>query len=51
MRTRRHPSGFLYDAGAAYVHGTTGNPIAELAKEANITLKQVREAFRTGKQK
>lgn len=40
MRTRQHPSGFLYDAGAAYVHGTTGNPIAKLAKEANITLKQ-----------
>lgn len=41
MRTERHRLGFSYDAGAAYVHGTIGNPIAAIAEEAGILLKQV----------
>eukprot|EP00903_Cladosiphon_okamuranus_P006763 g6596.t1 len=44
MRTRRHRTGALCDHGAAYVHGTVGNPLAEVAKEAGISLKQVSES-------
>ncbi|CAM9317736.1 unnamed protein product [Choristocarpus tenellus] len=36
-----HPMGFFYDQGAAYVHGEWGNPIAHIAREAGIQLKQV----------
>lgn len=45
MRTRRHRTGALCDHGAAYIHGTVGNPLAELAKEAGIGLKQVSTTF------
>lgn len=41
MRTRLHRSGVLHDIGAAYVHGTLGNPLTALAEEAGIKLKQV----------
>ena len=44
MRTRRHRSGVVFDLGAAYVHGTIGNPLTELAEEAGIELKQVSES-------
>lgn len=46
MRTRLHRSGAMFDDGAAYVHGTVGNPLAELAKDAGIVLKQVRTSHR-----
>lgn len=41
MRTRRLPSGVAYDEGAAYIHGTIGNPVVDLMEEAGISLKQV----------
>ncbi|CAM9690420.1 unnamed protein product, partial [Scytosiphon promiscuus] len=41
MRTRLHRAGVPCDDGAAYVHGTIGNPLAEVAREAGIALKQV----------
>ncbi len=41
IRTHRHRTGALCDLGAAYIHGTTGNPLVELAREAGISLKQV----------
>eukprot|EP00752_Nemacystus_decipiens_P004594 g4193.t1 len=44
MRTRRHKTGALCDHGAAYIHGTVGNPLVEVAKEAGIGLKQVSES-------
>ncbi|CAN0558317.1 unnamed protein product [Laminaria digitata] len=42
MRTRRHRTGVLCDLGAGYVHGTIGNPLTDLARDAGIKLKQVR---------
>ena len=42
MRTRRHRTGALCDLGAAYIHGTIGNPLVEVATEAGVSLKQVR---------
>lgn len=34
----------MCDLGAAYIHGTTGNPLTALASEAGIDLKQVSES-------
>lgn len=34
----------MCDLGAAYIHGTTGNPLTALALEAGIDLKQVSES-------
>ncbi|CAB1116449.1 PAO [Ectocarpus sp. CCAP 1310/34] len=47
MRTRRHGTaggGLCFDHGAAYIHGTLGNPLVDLAKGAGIGLKQVSES-------
>ncbi|CAM9185322.1 unnamed protein product [Discosporangium mesarthrocarpum] len=41
VQTRKHPSGFEYDEGAAYIHGQEGNPIGALAAEAGIKLKLI----------
>lgn len=34
----------MCDLGAAYIHGTTGNPLTALASEAGVDLKQVSES-------
>ncbi|CAM9670660.1 unnamed protein product, partial [Ectocarpus sp. 6 AP-2014] len=47
MRTRQHGpvgGGLCFDHGAAYIHGTLGNPLVDLAKGAGIGLKQVSES-------
>ncbi|CAN0117967.1 unnamed protein product, partial [Ectocarpus fasciculatus] len=54
MRTRRHGTarggGLCYDHGAAYIHGTLGNPLVDLANGAGIGLKQARAPALTRRQ-
>ena len=40
-QTRNHPHGFIYDEGAAWIHGTDGNPLVALANQLGIELKEI----------